>query len=102
VLTFDDGFQDFHDHAWPVLKSYDLPAMLYAISDRLGGKQDWGAPSPFADNNLMDAPTLRTLANDGLDVGGHTATHPQLSKLSPSEQTTEIRDAKLRLEDILG
>jgi len=29
LLTFDDGYQDFADHAWPVLESLGLPAVLF-------------------------------------------------------------------------
>ena len=29
LLTFDDAYSDFSRHAWPVLKSYGLPAVLF-------------------------------------------------------------------------
>ena len=29
LLTFDDGYLDFAEHAWPILKSYGLPAVLF-------------------------------------------------------------------------
>lgn len=102
VLTFDDGFQDFHDFAWPILKSHGLPATVYAVSSRLGIQQDWPDIPLYGSGQLMDAATLRSLAEDGLDIGGHTATHPHLSQLASDQRTMEIRDSKKQLEDTLG
>ena len=45
VLTFDDGFYDFHRQAAPLLREYQLPATVYvtsyyALSRRLGLRSD--------------------------------------------------------------
>src|SRR5699024_8362612 len=65
VLSFDDGFQDFYDHAWPILKSHGFPAINYVISQRLGQDIDWDdfAALPGSER-LMSAATLRTLATE--------------------------------------
>lgn len=39
ALTFDDGYRDNLEYAWPVLREYDAPFMLYVATsfpDRLG------------------------------------------------------------------
>jgi len=33
VITIDDGYADFREVAFPILKKYDLPATLYVVSD---------------------------------------------------------------------
>ena len=32
VITFDDGFDNFYTHAWPIIQDLDLPATLYLTS----------------------------------------------------------------------
>lgn len=39
VLTFDDGWQDFYIHAWPVLQEEDAPAVVYLPTALIGSKQ---------------------------------------------------------------
>jgi peptidoglycan/xylan/chitin deacetylase (PgdA/CDA1 family) len=38
---------------------------------------------------------------NGIDFGGHTVTHPFLSKLAPSEAAWEISECKRRIEEEL-
>jgi len=37
AITFDDGYADNHDVAWPVLKKYGLPATLFVTTGTVGG-----------------------------------------------------------------
>jgi peptidoglycan/xylan/chitin deacetylase (PgdA/CDA1 family) len=37
ALTFDDGYRDFQDVAWPVLKKYHAPAILFVPTAHVGG-----------------------------------------------------------------
>jgi len=38
VITVDDGYSDFYQIAFPVLKKYKLPATLYAVTDFIDKK----------------------------------------------------------------
>lgn len=38
VLTFDDGYQDFYDVAYPILRTYKLPATLFVPTSMIGEK----------------------------------------------------------------
>ena len=33
VVTFDDGYRDFHDRAYPVLRELDIPAVVFLATD---------------------------------------------------------------------
>jgi peptidoglycan/xylan/chitin deacetylase (PgdA/CDA1 family) len=38
AVTVDDGYRDFFDVAYPVLREYGIPAIVYLVSDFLDGK----------------------------------------------------------------
>lgn len=44
LLTFDDGWRSVYDHAWPILRDSDLPALVFLITDTLHGREPSGYP----------------------------------------------------------
>jgi peptidoglycan/xylan/chitin deacetylase (PgdA/CDA1 family) len=52
---------------------------------------------------ILDEDGLRRLAADDLiEIGGHSISHPELANLAVREQDQELRTSKDRLEQILG
>jgi peptidoglycan/xylan/chitin deacetylase (PgdA/CDA1 family) len=104
AITFDDGFGNVADHALAVLEKYRLPATIFVVSDFCGGRNNWPSqPSgSVPELPLMGWGDLRSLP-EGITVGAHTATHPDLTQLSDeaceremtvSKNETEQRTAK--------
>jgi peptidoglycan/xylan/chitin deacetylase (PgdA/CDA1 family) len=100
VLTFDDGYQDFHDHALPILSEHGFPAVVFAVAGRVGGAADWIADGPKA--HLMSAETLRNLHGYNVTVGSHGLTHMRLAGAPPDAVQAETSDSRKRLGDLLG
>ena len=100
-LTFDDGYQNFADNAWPILQEFGYPATVYVLSSCIGGRAEWLKPK-YEKAPLMDAATLRRLSAEGVNIGSHGRTHRRLATLPLDEQRREIADSKRELEDLLG
>ena len=102
AITFDDGFSVTCERAMPVLRAHDIPATMFAVSQRLARDNDWmhlrGAPR----RALMSPSQMRELDSAGVTIGSHTATHPRLTELRPEQVAQELRDSKQQLEDLLG
>lgn len=90
IITFDDGWKNQYQYAFPVLKKYNFPATFFIVVNQIGGDlfMGWGQ--------------LKELLNNGMEIGSHTMTHPNLKKLISSQLTYEIEESKIILEKNLN
>ncbi|MFN0114152.1 MAG: polysaccharide deacetylase family protein [Paracoccaceae bacterium] len=101
VITFDDGFQDFADTAWPILKSRGFRPLVYLPTGFVGRAEGWkGIAAP--PRPLMSWPAIRALAAEGVLFGGHTVSHPDLTALSDEVLAAELTVSQRQIEDRLG
>lgn len=91
VITFDDGYRNFYENAFPLLKKYNMKATEFVIT------QVVGIPAYLTWNQILE------MDKSGLvEIGAHTRHHPNLPDLSQQEITNEIKGSKQDLETHLG
>lgn len=92
VLTLDDGLGSVSSEALPVLRRHGFPATAFIIYDRVGRVE------------FMSWEEIRQWSAAGLEVGGHTYSHPILSDpaLTDEQLRKEISESKRLLEERLG
>lgn len=59
------------------------------------------APADLPDDLMMSSGQVRNLVEAGMEIGGHTHSHPILASLDPDAAAREIEDGKNRLEEII-
>jgi len=99
-ITFDDGYRDNYELAYPLLKRLDVPFTIYITLDMIDNiKEMWWYPGQKLG---MTSSQLISLAAEPLcTIGAHTLSHPKLDTLSSSEQEKEIMGSKSVLEEII-
>ena len=102
ILTFDDGFADFHHTAIPILASHAVRATLYVVSGAVGGVSHWLASAGEGRRPLLDWRQLALVAKAGIEVGAHTQTHPALDLIPAAHAREEIAGSKRTIEEGLG
>ncbi len=103
ALTFDDGFANFYESAMPEIAKHDFSATVFVISGHVGGKNDWDAPpAGLGSQRLLTWTRIRELAEQGIEIGAHTRTHPDLRRLSESEIEEEIAGCCFEISDRIG
>jgi peptidoglycan/xylan/chitin deacetylase (PgdA/CDA1 family) len=90
VLQFDDGYEDNYKYAFPILKKYGFPAMVFLISDKVD------AP------DFLTWDQLKEMEKYSFTAGAHTRHHAYLPELSLAQAQDEIAGSKKMIEDHLG
>ncbi|MCF2529763.1 polysaccharide deacetylase family protein [Yinghuangia soli] len=87
VLTFDDGFADVYENAWPLLRARALPFTLYLASGMVGGTMHWeGSTGTSSGAPALTWDQLAEMHDSGLlTIGNHTRSHARPEALSEDE-----------------
>jgi len=102
ALTFDDGFADFADFAFPELHRRGWTATVFLPAGHVGGFDHWEAASRLGHRRLLDWPTISELAAHGVDFGGHGVGHRDLTRVRGAALEAEVLDSKRAIEDRSG
>ncbi len=97
IITFDDGYQNFSQYAWPILENTGFSATVFIVSEKVGTQSDWDNQSN-CHLPLMNWDELATLNKRGLQIGSHSASHVSLLSLT-TEQI--IAEGKLSKDQII-
>ncbi len=101
MISFDDGFQDFADNAWPILLAHDFTAEVFVVTDRVGKTAIWDA-AKAEPGRMMDGATIARLAAEGALFGSHMATHAPLDGLGAEALLKELAGSRAMLAQWLG
>lgn len=105
VLTFDDGFADYAEHAVPIMQRLGLPAVMYVVAGAItpsGVTVDWVRGLDPADAPpLLTAEQVRELHDRGWEIGSHSMAHRDLPTLTEAECLEDLRDSRRLLSDLL-
>ncbi len=99
VLTFDDGFADFHEVALPCLLAHGFAATVFMTSGWVGQA---GRPARSAPGAMLCWSQLAEIAAAGMEVGSHSHRHRQLDQLPSGAVRAELTASQRLLEDGLG
>lgn len=102
ILTFDDAYDDFYTDAFPILEQHGFRSTVFVVVDRIGQTNLWDQANGYPSRSLLSVSQIRDLQQRGVQFGSHTLTHRLLTSLSDKELDREVRDSKLKLEDLLG
>ncbi len=100
AITFDDGYRDNFEVAYPLLKKYGTPATMFVVTGFVDGVVDLnGCPGwePMSWEQIRDLD-----ASPLVEIGAHSHTHAILSELDDLAAADEVRLSASRLEEELG
>ena len=90
LITFDDGYMNNYNNAFPILKDLNMVATIFCITSNLDGSY------------YLSKDAIKEMSNYGIDIQSHTVNHPHLDKMTYDEQLSELKESKKTLESITG
>jgi glycosyltransferase involved in cell wall biosynthesis/peptidoglycan/xylan/chitin deacetylase (PgdA/CDA1 family) len=100
LLSFDDGYESVLTAGAPVLTSRGIPAVIFALTGKIGGCNDWDEPGPSGPQRLLDEKGLQSLGEVGVSVQSHGATHRRLTELDAAQLEMELAGSRERLDSL--
>jgi peptidoglycan/xylan/chitin deacetylase (PgdA/CDA1 family) len=92
IITFDDGYRDNYDNAFPLLQQYGFPATFFVLTE----VTSQGVP------DYMTWDQLRAMAAAGMDIECHARVHDDLPKISYDRLVWQVLGCREMIEVELG
>jgi len=90
AITFDDGYEETHQVAWPLLKQFGFPATIFV------------APAEVGWPGFVTWQQVAAMASDGLVIGCHTMHHSYLPLVGAERLPEELVQSKRVIEERIG
>ena len=103
AITFDDGFASVAEFAAPILREHGFPFAVFVVTSRAGRDNDWPGQPPWVPRRpLLGWDAMGSLAAAGGEIGSHTASHPDLTRLAPNAVIEEMERSRRDIAERLG
>jgi peptidoglycan/xylan/chitin deacetylase (PgdA/CDA1 family) len=108
AITFDDGYLDNYEFAFPLLQSRGLPATFFVTAGLLEKdptvlmRKKTLRQSTFSEVQPLEWAHVREMRAAGMEIGAHTYSHPNLAMLSRRRAWDELWRSKHIIEERLG
>jgi methionyl-tRNA formyltransferase/peptidoglycan/xylan/chitin deacetylase (PgdA/CDA1 family) len=104
AVTFDDGYRDNYEHAFPVLLRNRVPAAFFVSTGKIGVDVAFDHDLRRIGHGLptMTWEHLREMHAAGYTIGSHSVSHLDCGKASLDQVRAELRESRERLSGELG
>ena len=86
LLSFDDGFSSDFEIVLPLMNKFGIKGIFFITTSYVGKK------------NYLNWNQIKTLSNEGMEIGSHSVNHLDMLSLSKEERLQEIVDSKKFIE----
>lgn len=85
AVSFDDGYENNYEYAFPVLQKYNATATFYIIRNAIGN------------DGYMNEKQIGEMVDAGMRIGSHTMSHANLTLIDENLYQRELAGSKMLL-----
>ncbi len=89
AVTFDDGYYNNFEFAYPIIKRNNIPIIIFLTTDYVDSPDK---------RRFLTWEDVNRMRREGVAFGAHTVTHPHLTKIPKEEIINEISTSKKDIE----
>jgi len=98
TITFDDGYYNVYQNAYPLLKKYGLPATIFITT----GYVQKQMPLNQIQLRMLGWNEIKEMSNNAVAIGTHTITHPNLEQVDLETAKEEILRSREEIQANIG
>lgn len=103
MITFDDGYMNNHEIAYPLLREFGMKGCVFLVYETMDKHNAWHDPASEPWLKMLTWTQVREMQDSGvIEFGSHTMRHRNLAQIPLDEVRWELVESKKRLEDTLG
>ena len=102
LITFDDGYQNNHAEAFPILREFGFPATIFVVVQTVGADNRWHDPASETRIQMITWAQLKELRAAGWEIGSHTMSHSNLKKIDLTQVGPEVEKSRAAIGEALG
>ena len=91
ILTFDDAYTNFREHALPLLQKYNFTATVFVPVAFIGKTNIWDNGNEAIMN---DADLKRISLNEGIEIGLHSFLHRSYRDLEADDMLEDLKNCR--------
>ena len=92
ILTFDDGYRDNYEQAFPLLQAFGMKGVFFLVTESIN----------FRDERYMTWEMVREMSDAGMSMEIHTVSHPNLADQSYEKARDQILTAQEEIAAVIG
>ena len=103
LITFDDGYANNFDAAYPLLREFGMKANVFLVYETIETHNSWHNPAGEPWMKMLTWAQIKEMQDSGVfEFGSHTMRHRCLTEIPLEDARWEMTESKKRLEDALG